>query len=230
MVIKLQNKSVSNIILTVIVVLIAAGGLATGIFASHLSSNTPVEQTQGNLSTGSSAPFQLVLVITTNNFYNASVGYQPAYFVLQNGTLQSSANITIPANQKVELTVINYDNGNGTVSPIYANVTGTIIGKETIINNTNVNSTNGNSQINVNGGAVVSSVPVNNIAHTFTIQNGSNIILNIPVVPSSVVQATFELSPGVYTWQCEVSCGSGPTGWGGAMEAPGWMTGTLTAD
>ncbi|MGC8618801.1 MAG: hypothetical protein ACP5UZ_08760 [Thermoplasmata archaeon] len=145
----MHNKSVGNIIVTVIVVLIAAGGLATGLFASHLSSNTPVEQTQGKVGTGTSVPFQLILVITTNNFYNASVGYQPAFFVLQNGTLQSSANITIPANQKVEMTVINYDDGNGTISPIYANVTGTLNGKETIVNNTNVNSTTGSSQINV---------------------------------------------------------------------------------
>ncbi|MEM0134087.1 MAG: hypothetical protein QXU18_02510 [Thermoplasmatales archaeon] len=230
MVIKLQDKFVSNIVVIAIVVAIAAGGLATGLFVGHLSSNLPIEQTQGKIGTGSSGPYQLVLVITTNNFYNASAGDQPAFFVLQNGTLESSANITIPANEKIELTVINYDDGNGSVSSIYANVTGTLNGKETIVNNTNVNSTSINNQISINGSEQVSSVPVFNIAHTFTVQNGSNVILNIPIVPSSVIQATFELGPGAYTWQCEVACGSGPTGWGGAMDTPGWMTGTLTVN
>jgi hypothetical protein len=230
MMIKLKDNAIGNIVVLAIVVAIAAGGLATGLFVGHLSTNLPIEQTQGKTGASSSGPFQLILVITTNNYYNASVGDQPAFFVLQNGTLQSAANITIPANQKIEMTIIDYDDGNGSVASIYANVTGTLNGKETIVNNTNVNSTNANNQIAVNGSEQVSSVPVENIAHTFTVQNGSNIILNIPIEPSSVVQATFELGPGSYTWQCEVACGSGSTGWQGAMDSPGWMTGTLTAN
>ncbi|MCL4447603.1 MAG: hypothetical protein M0Z77_07550 [Thermoplasmatales archaeon] len=230
MMIKLKDNAIGNIVVLAIVVAIAAGGLATGLFVGHLSTNLPIEQTQGKTGASSSGSFQLILVITTNNYYNASVGDQPAFFVLQNGTLQSAANITIPANQKIEMTIIDYDDGNGSVASIYANVTGTLNGKETIVNNTNVNSTNANNQIAVNGSEQVSSVPVENIAHTFTVQNGSNIILNIPIEPSSVVQATFELGPGSYTWQCEVACGSGSTGWQGAMDSPGWMTGTLTAN
>ncbi len=230
MVIKLKETAISSAVAVAIVVTIAAGGLAAGLFVGHFSSSPPIEQTQVKSVSAASAPYQLVLVITTNNFYNASVGYQPAFFVLSNGTLESSANITIPANTKIEVTIINYDDGNGTVAPIYANVTGTLNGKETIVNNTNVNSTYGNDQIVVNGSEQVSSVPVNNIAHTFTIQNGSKVLLNIPIEPSSIVQATFELGPGTYTWQCEVSCGSGPTGWDGAMNTAGWMSGTVTAE
>jgi hypothetical protein len=35
-------------------------------------------------------------------------------------------------------------------------------------------------------------------------------------------------SPGTYTWQCETPCGSGPTGWGGAMATYGWMRGNFS--
>ncbi len=224
----MNGSTINGIVVVAIVVSIAGAGLATGLFVGHLSSISPIEQTQGKVP-GSSQPFQLVMVITTNNFYNQTVGFQPAYFVLENGTLKSASNISVPANQKVEVTIINYDDGNGSVASIYANVTGTVNGKVTITNNTNVNSTAVNNQIVVNGSEAVSSVPATDIAHTFTVLNGSNVVLNIPIVPSSVVQTSFILQPGTYTWQCEVACGSGPNGWGGAMDLPGWMMGTVYA-
>ena len=39
-------------------------------------------------SQGSSLPYELTLVITTNNTYNVTVGELPAYFVLKNVALK----------------------------------------------------------------------------------------------------------------------------------------------
>ncbi|MCL5407804.1 MAG: hypothetical protein M1518_00350 [Candidatus Thermoplasmatota archaeon] len=227
MVAKLHNKTITNVIVIAAVVAIISLGIGTGLFAGYFMANSSLTSSQGKITSANSGPFQLILVVTTNNFYNTSTGYQPAFFVLQNGTLKSSANITIPANEQIDVTIINYDDGNGSVGAVYANVTGTLNGKEAIFNNTNVNSSENANGILLNGSEQVSSVPVNNIAHTFTVQNGSNVVLNLPITPSSVVQTSFILHPGTYTWQCEVSCGSGPTGWEGAMSTPGWMAGTL---
>ena len=63
--------------------------------------------------------------MTTNNQYNSSVGDQPAFYILSGGKLLSTANITLPSNKKIDLTIINYDDGVGPVATQYDNVTGT---------------------------------------------------------------------------------------------------------
>ncbi|AKA47770.1 hypothetical protein IX51_00235 [uncultured archaeon] len=204
-----------------IVVIIAVAGF--GI--SYNVANAVAQNSTAN----NSGTYAVTLVVTTNNIFNQTVGDQPAYYVLENGTLQSSAVISFPAGKMISLTIINYDDGPADVASQYANVVGTTGNQITIINDTNVNSSQGTSGINVSGGSVVSKVPDTNIAHTFTVMGtSSNVLLNIPVPPSSVVHATFTLNSGSYTWQCEAACGSGSAGWGGAMSTPGWMTGTVS--
>ncbi|MHB8395614.1 MAG: hypothetical protein ACYDAZ_00190 [Thermoplasmataceae archaeon] len=176
--------------------------------------------------------YHLDLVVTTDNYFNASVGQQPAFFVLSGGKLVSSANITLPSDTTIAVTIFNYDNGNGTPSaPQFLNVTGTTGGTEFVMNNTLVNSTYSGNSISVSGGETVSSVNASVLSHTFTILNlygtGSN--LNIPVPESSVVQATFTTgAPGQFIWMCQVPCGSGIDGVSGAMATAGWMTGSIT--
>ena len=227
--IKLKSN-ISNVLAVAAVVAIIAVGIGTGLFAGYFMTNAPIEHSQGNVNTGpaNAAPYSVVMVITTNNIYNSTVGAQPAFFLLNNGTLESTSNISLPANRQIDLTIINYDDGNGSVASIYANVTGTLNGKETIYNNTNINSTNGGSQIAVNGSQQVASVNPNIIAHTFTVFNGSKEVLNIPIVESSVIQTSFTLASGTYSWQCEVACGTGSSGWEGAMNTNGWMAGTVS--
>lgn len=227
----MESNSISNVVVVAAVIAIITVGIGTGLFAGYFMTEAPIEQTHGNITTTNvSLPaYSLVMVITTNNVYNSTVGDQPAFFVLSNGTLKSSADISIPANREIDLTVINYDDGNGSVSSIYTQVTGTLNGKETIYNNSNINSTNGTNQIAVNGSEQVSSVNANITAHTFTLFRNGTEVLNIPIVESSVIQASFTLSPGTYLWQCEVACGSGSSGWEGAMNTVGWMTGTVSA-
>lgn len=185
-----------------------------------------------------SGPYKLTLVVTTNNYYNGSAGQQPVYYVLNNGSLQSSAYIQLPADQNIQLTIINYDDGpayplgqpgqnagtnSAGVAALY-NVTGTVGNVEKVINDTNVNSTL-NGQIQISGGQTVSNLADFGVSHTFTV---SQLGLNVPLPPTStVVTNLYFTHQGTYQWQCEAPCGSGPTGWGGAMSTAGWMMGTI---
>jgi hypothetical protein len=65
------------------------------------------------------------------------------------------------------------------------------------------------------------------VAHTLT---APGLGLNVPIAAHSRVTFTIRAgAPGTYTWHCMDPCGSGPTGWGGAMAAQsGYMEGTIT--
>ena len=165
-------------------------------------------------------------MVTTGNTFNSTVGEQPAFYVLSGGALRSSANIVFPSNTLIKLTIINYDNGNASlIDPQYSNVQGTVNGTISYFSNTNVNSSQGAVGINLKGGNTVSSVPLSEIAHTFTIPS---LNLNIPIPLSSTVVAYFKIDKaGTFQWFCETACGSGPAGTLGAMDTPGWMTGSI---
>ena len=122
-------------------------GVGIGLVMSHPDMTNYAPPVSGE----SDGLYQLTLVITTNNYYNSTVGDQPAYYVLSNGTLLSSGNILLPANSLVEVTIINYDNGTATVPGQYANVSGTVNDEVTVINNTLINSTFQNNGISVRG-------------------------------------------------------------------------------
>lgn len=218
----MQEKTFYAIVIAIVVI----GGIGIGVAYYH-SPAAPASTSPA------ATPYQLTLVITTNNFFN-NTSDQPAFYVLQNGTLQSSASINLPANRLINLTIINYDDG--PASPLgspanntFYNVTGTVGDVMWITNNTNVNSTHSaSSNIVINGGQKVSSLPVGGASHTFTILNGTTAIVNLPIPPSSIVHAQLHLSQtGNFLWQCEAPCGTGPDGWGQAMATPGWMTGNV---
>ena len=204
-------------------VLLAAG---IGIGWGFQSTVAPSSGGKITVTSGVQGTYPLTLVITTENTYNSTVGTQPAYYVLTSEGLQSSANISLPANTTVKVTIVCYDDGNASlVNNQYANVQGTINGTITYTNNDDVNSTQGPSGIVLNGGETVTKVPPDLIAHTFTIPS---LNLNIPVPLNSTVVAYFKTgSAGSYIWYCDTECGAGPTGVLGAMDTPGWMTGKV---
>lgn len=209
------------------IVLLSVGiGIGWGVQTTVVQSptNTITTTTQ----TGSQQLYSLTLVITTGNTYNSTVGAQPAYYVLTSHGLESSANISLPVNRLIELTIVNYDDGNANLtSPSYTNVQGTTNGTISYINNSNVNSSQGSKGIVVTGGQTVNSVPAADIAHTFTIPS---LGINIPIPVSSTVTAFIKIDKaGTYAWLCETVCGSGTTGLEGAMSTPGWMTGDIEA-
>lgn len=199
---------------------IAVGGVGT------TSTVTSTVTTQTNST--SSSPYVLTLVISTNSIFNATLQDQPAYFVLGPNGLQSSANISLPANRLIKLVIVNYDDGNADLLQPNDNVvSGTTTGTIFVASNDNINSTQGPNGIVIRGGENMSTVPVDEIAHTFTVPS---LNLNIPVPVSSVVVAYFTVTQaGTYLWFCETNCGSGPNGTGGAMVTPGWMTGSVVA-
>jgi len=171
------------------------------------------------------------MVITTDNWYNRTIGFQPSYFQLQNGRPVSAENLTIPANVPVELMIICYDNGSSYVPPQYLNVTGTQGDVIYIVNNSNVNATPGEKTYGYNqDGRTVSSVQQGYAAHTFTVMENGNVMVNIPVEPMTTTYAIFTLQPGLYSRQCEATCGAGPGGAEGAMQTPGCMSGSITAE
>jgi len=205
------------------IILLAVGigigwGFQSTVSPSSHGTVTVTSQLQGT--------YPLTLVITTNNTYNSTIGPQPAYYVLTSEGLKSSANIALPANTMIKLTIVCYDNGNASlVSNQFANVEGTINGTITYANNDNVNSSQGPNGIVLSGGETVKSVSPDLISHTFTIPT---LNVNVPVPLNSTVVAYFKTgAAGTYAWFCETGCGAGPAGILGAMDTPGWMTGDV---
>ncbi len=166
----------------------------------------------------SSNEYNITLVITNQSYMSSVQHNQPAFFVLENGKLMSSAQIYLPGNSLIRMTILNYDSGPGTVPSQYSKVTGTLNNTEYVINDTNVNASSGQT------GKWVNSIPPSELSHSFTIPN----VVNILIPSQSIVVAMFHTpASGVFDWHCYVNCGYGSSGWGGAMSTPGWMEGEV---
>jgi len=221
-----DSQTRTTVILLVLSLALSAGlGYYFGTITTAHQSNTTTVTTSAS-AVGATSPYVLTLVITTNNMFNSSIGDQPAYYVLGQNGLQSSAKIALPANSLIQVVIQNYDDGNATPSsPQYDSVSGTVNGTMSVVSNNAVNSSEGPSGIVIAGAQTVSSLSPALISHTFTVPQ---LNLNIPVASSSTVIAFLMTSgPGNYAWFCTTPCGSGADGTGGPMVTAGWMTGTL---
>ncbi len=124
------------------------------------------------------------------------------------------ANFSVPANVPVTITITNYDNGTNVVPAAFSQVLGTVGGAETVTNATA-------SQ------AAVSSIPADQIAHTFTLIS-SPYDINVPIpaaqgtTPSVVTFTVVFGTAGQFVWHCMAPCDDA------AMNTPGFMTGTVT--
>jgi hypothetical protein len=208
----------------VFAVVIMAVAFCVAMVAAGAGSAAALTTASDSSTTNATTTYVLTLVITTQNTFNSSIGQQPAYYVLGTGGLESSANISIPSNEPIELIIMNYDDGNATLlDPQYANVTG-IPGGIYVVSDAGVNSSQGLNGIAVNETSFLTDVPASLISHTFTVPG----LLNIPVEVSSTTVAYFTATtPGTYQWTCMTECGAGPNGTEGAMATPGWMTGSF---
>ena len=193
------------------VILIFGVGMYYEGAISHASTSTQ----------SSSNEYNITLVITNQNYLSSAGRDQPAFYVLENGKLMSSSQIYLPGDSLIRMTIINYDSGPGSVSSAYSKVTGTLNNTEYVLNDSMVNTS-------IHGGQWISSVPSSELAHTFTV---SELNLNI-MIPSQSIVVAYVHTPksGVLNWQCEVDCGTGSSGWGGAMDTPGWMQGEIVVD
>ena len=228
-----------RIFYSIVTAIIVLGGIGIGV-AYHASIGTTPAGSTGSgttsAQTSSVQPYQLTIIVTTQNYFNATAGQQPAFFVLQNNTLQSSANIRLPANVPIQLTIRNYDDGPASTDSNYSAVVGTYNDQVSMFNETLIQSyaidptSTAASGIAITGGIVTTYVDNYSISHTFTIFSNAThkIAVNVPILPSTVEQTTFMLSqPGGYYWQCEAGCGA-PSEFTGSMSTPGWMTGYVT--
>lgn len=200
------------------------GGLGAGIVVSgHGSGGVTTTTATTTVSTAnSSEPYVLKLVVATDSIFNSSAADQPAFFVVGPNGLESAASISLPAHRLIELVIVNYDDGNASlVQPNENVVSGTQGGTIFFASNDNINSTQGSSGIVVRGGQTVSTVPLDEVAHTFTVPA---LNLNVPIPLSSTVVAYFTIDhAGSFVWYCFTACGDS------AMSTSGWMTGSLAA-
>jgi hypothetical protein len=68
--------------------------------------------------------------------------------------------------------------------------------------------------------------PATGVSHTLTI---AKLGLSIPIAPKSITTFTYHTgAAGSFGWQCMDPCGSGPTGWDGAMSTKGYMQGQVS--
>jgi hypothetical protein len=157
-------------------------------------------------------PAHLYLTVATPAMLGSEVG--PA-------VLPSQA--TVPRNSDVTVTIINFDDA----TPL----TGTAVqfAKATGIRGTFT--VQGMNPADPNGPATSSpqrltALDPADVAHTFTIPT---LGLNVPLLAHSRTTFTFHTGgAGAFEWHCMDPCGTGPSGWSGAMSQQGFMGGRLT--
>jgi hypothetical protein len=131
------------------------------------------------------------------------------------------SDVTLPAHSTVRIRITNFDDATPQRPVKYARVWGTVGGTEQV---QTMHKAAPNSPGPVR---VVRALNADTqVSHTFTVPG---MHLNAPVLASGVT--TFVVHTGKaghYTWQCFNPCGTGKSGWGGAMSEKGFMSGTVT--
>lgn len=213
----MHERTVYAILAAIIII----GGFGVGISISVASFHVPVK-TDSLMEVG---VYHLDLVEIMDVSYNSTAGSQPKYYVVENGSLESSANISLPSHVRIQVTIVSYDMANASVDPQYLKVIGTVGGVVTVINGSIASMANTSMKWSQN----MSLFNASQVLHTFTIFTPSSTLLNIPVIAGDTETASFYLnSTGTLSWQCEAACGSGPDGWGASMDTSGWMEGTVS--
>jgi hypothetical protein len=191
-----------------------------------------------------------VTMMTTAQSSSGSKPDWVTYFIEDPSTHQfvHTTYFKVPANTKVNMTILGYDGCTPLRNPVWGQVTGTIGNVE------NVSYSNGKTTSPAQPISVLNSWADCSVQHTFAIPN---IGLNVPIAspttlaennalcgtspcvantsdqakaPHTVVQFSF-MTPkqgGTYRWQCFVPCGLGYVdGNGGPMATPGYMMGQM---
>lgn len=160
--------------------------------------------------------YNVDLVITTTHSDNQSLGNQYIFFQSENGSLMSSAVITVPAATEIKITIINYDSGvDAPLVNTATNVTGVVGNRIQVFNSVPAlqsSFTSGSASVSYN------SVPASELSHTFSTSTG----INIPILPNSTeIAYTYFQNTGTYSWGCLCQCGQF------SMNTPGWMMGEI---
>ena len=140
-----------------------------------------------------------------------------------------STSIRLPANTAVTVRLQQYDGSSTVLNDYWAGVHGTVDGTATY---------NGKKLTKINPA---------DVAHTFTIhqypESGQEtVFLSVPMLATpnnatheangypkpQIIEFTFVTGqPGEYIWNCEDPCGDSYQGFGGVMQARGWMSGKI---
>lgn len=202
-----------------VVTLLAAGGLGAGLVAA--CSSPPASPGAGRdnqpAATAPSSPPHRVVHLSLTGKIDATSGKPGTYTGRPGWPALAPSDIRVPAGATVVLTIREYDDmvtplrSMGMMGSPFNSVSG---GTETV------------------DGRPVTYVDNADIAHTITIPQ-LRINVPLPKAPQGgftkvVYTFTAPGTPGIYTWQCETPCGTGPTGWGGPMATDGWMRGHFT--
>ncbi|MDA4111390.1 MAG: hypothetical protein OK439_02545 [Thaumarchaeota archaeon] len=215
----MQDKGmVITVLLIVFGVVLAA---ALGYYFATITHVGNASSSANNQTLSSSQPYRLFIVEPMDTGWNSTTA-QPKFFVLGPNGLGSSANLSVPANTLIQLTIVSYDTPTPGSSDQQGKVTGTVGNGAYIINGTVASMTDVSMQWGMN----TTSVPGSSLAHTFTIPFFG---INVPIPAGDTVTAYLRFNQkGVFQWFCETPCGFGPNGTAGAMSQPGWMEGQIT--
>jgi hypothetical protein len=203
-------KTATALIVTVLAAIVFA---IVGIIAWSVGRGAVAAPATSMLTrTASTVPVHVFLTVATPAMLNSDVG--PAVL---------PSKVTVPANTDVTVTIINFDDS----TPL----TGRYISFATASGINGKFTTQGMDPADPNGpptspAQTVSAIDPNVVSHTFTIPS---LKLNVPLMPKSNTTFTFRTgAPGIYEWHCQDPCGTGPSGWSGAMSQQGFMGGRLT--
>jgi len=217
-----MEKAVTNAVVVLVAIAIAgvAGiGIGWGLGSTVSGPSSATQTTQTSLA--GPKVYQLQLVEPMNTGWNMTTA-QPKFFVVGPNGLESSANITLPVDTLIQVTIVSYDTPTAGSTDSMGVVNGTVGNVVYMINGTTASM----SSMPVPWGQNVTSVPGADLAHTFTVQG---LGVNIPVVGGDTEIAYLYLTrPGTYIWLCQTPCGLGSDGLEGAMSTNGWMTGQIT--
>jgi hypothetical protein len=131
------------------------------------------------------------------------------------------SSFTVPSNADVTISISNFDGA----TPLADNAVQYLkaSGIEGQVSVAPMDPTNPNASATAQ---TLSAMDSTVVSHTFTVPQ---LGLNVPIAASSITTFTFHTgAAGVYAWHCMDPCGTGDTGWDGAMAQNGYMAGKLT--
>lgn len=156
------------------------------------------------------------------------------YFIQDPKTKQwvHSTYFSVPANTRVNITILGYDGCTPLRNPVWGKVTGTI-GNVEYVNGKPMSSLNSWSECSVQHTFTMAGLGLNvPVASPTTLAENNNLCSNSPCTsgPHEVVKFSFRTpaSGGTFRWQCIIPCGLGYVdGNGGPMGTPGYMSGQM---
>jgi hypothetical protein len=201
----MKREQLAGVIVVGSAGLITAGVLGWGLgIGARAEAGTPAPHS-------TAVPQYTLSIGTPDMLDNNPVG--PAYV---------PSNVSWPANAVIEVSIVNFDDATALTGQArqYARATG-IIGAMSVreLDPGNPNAAGPARQ-------VMALDPDTGVSHTFTI---ATLGVNAPVAPHAVTTFRFHTGlAGTYQWRCMDPCGSGDSGWGGAMSTKNYMEGTVT--